>query len=50
MRRILKTGLLLLAGVAAAAVHGPDLAGMDTKVAPGDDFYAYANGAWINAT
>ena len=23
---------------------------MDVKVAPGDDFYAYANGAWINAT
>jgi putative endopeptidase len=50
MHRILGFGLLLLAGVAAAQVHGPDLAGMDLKIAPGDDFYAYANGAWINAT
>jgi putative endopeptidase len=40
----------LLAGVAAAQVHGPDLAGMDAKVAPGNDFYAYANGGWIQTT
>ncbi|MEO7206617.1 MAG: M13 family metallopeptidase [Steroidobacteraceae bacterium] len=50
MYRVLSLGLLLLAGVAVAEVHGPDLAGMDTKVAPGDDFYAYANGGWIKAT
>jgi predicted metalloendopeptidase len=25
---------------------GIDLGGMDTKVKPGDDFFAYANGAW----
>jgi putative endopeptidase len=50
MHRISIFGFLLLAGVAAAQVHGPDLAGMDVRVAPGDDFYAYANGAWINAT
>ena len=43
-------GLLLLTRLAAAQVHGPDLAGMDTKVAPGDDFFAYANGGWIEAT
>jgi putative endopeptidase len=49
MHRILSLGLLL-AGVAAAPVHGPDLAGMDVKVAPGDNFYAYANGGWIQAT
>jgi putative endopeptidase len=49
MYRILGLGLLL-AGVAAAQVHGPDLAGMDVTVAPGDDFYAYANGGWIKAT
>ena len=49
MRRILSLGLLL-STAAAAQVHGPDLAGMDLKVAPGDDFYAYANGAWIKAT
>jgi len=29
---------------------GVDLAGMDTSVAPGDDFNAYANGGWIKAT
>ena len=40
----------MLAGVAAAQVHGPDLAGMDAKVAPGNDFYAYANGGWIQTT
>jgi putative endopeptidase len=40
----------LLAGVATAQVHGPDLAGMDAKVAPGDDFYRYANGGWLQAT
>src|SRR5690348_16877027 len=30
--------------------HGIDLAGMDTSVAPGDDFNAYANGGWAKAT
>ena len=39
-----------MTGTAAAQVHGPDLAGMDVKVVPGDDFYAYANGGWIKAT
>jgi predicted metalloendopeptidase len=29
---------------------GIDLAGMDTSVAPGEDFNAYANGGWIKAT
>ena len=29
---------------------GIDLAGMDKSVAPGDDFNAYANGAWLKAT
>jgi len=29
---------------------GIDLAGMDTSVAPGDDFNAYTNGGWIKAT
>ena len=28
------------------AVPGLDLAGMDTTVRPGDDFYRYANGSW----
>lgn len=29
---------------------GIDLEGVDRGVAPGDDFFAYANGAWIKAT
>jgi putative endopeptidase len=29
---------------------GIDLAGMDTSVAPGDDFNAYTNGTWIKKT
>ena len=29
---------------------GLDTAGMNTAVVPGDDFYAYANGAWLKAT
>ncbi|HJV22108.1 MAG TPA: M13 family metallopeptidase [Holophagaceae bacterium] len=35
---------------AAPAVHGLDLAGMDRTVKPGDDFYAFANGAWMKQT
>jgi putative endopeptidase len=49
MHRIFTLGFLL-AGVAAAQVHGPDVNGMDTQVAPGDDFYGYANGSWIKNT
>jgi putative endopeptidase len=33
-----------------AAVHGLDLAGMDKRVKPGDDFYGYANGTWTKNT
>ena len=59
MRRALPTLVLCLAVPAAlavppkrgpAAVHGLDLAGMDRAVAPGDDFYAHANGAWARRT
>jgi len=35
---------------AAAKSRGLDLAGMDRSVAPGDDFYAHANGAWVKRT
>ncbi len=34
----------------ATTAHGIDLAGMDTTVAPGDDFNAYTNGGWFKAT
>ncbi|GHC03041.1 M13 family metallopeptidase [Thermomonas carbonis] len=35
---------------AVAATSGIDLAGIDKAVQPGDDFDAYANGAWKQAT
>ncbi len=34
----------------APAARGIDLAGIDRTVAPGDDFFAYANGAWLKTT
>jgi len=39
--------LPLVAVAAGAAAAGLDLAGMDRTVRPGDDFYAFANGAWM---
>ncbi len=33
-------------GHPAIGAWGLDLAGMDTRVRPGDDFYLYANGTW----
>ncbi len=54
------SAILLAAAIAAAPacrtttpptpVAGIDLKGMDTSIAPGDDFNAYANGGWIKAT
>jgi putative endopeptidase len=35
---------------AAPVTHGVQIANMDTSVQPGDDFYEYANGAWIKHT
>jgi putative endopeptidase len=35
---------------ASDAGHGVDLAGMDRSVAPGDDFFAFANGVWVRTT
>ncbi|HEY3270972.1 MAG TPA: M13 family metallopeptidase [Geothrix sp.] len=40
----------LVAAPPKAAPHGLDLSGMDRTVAPGDDFFAYANGAWVKRT
>ncbi len=35
--------------VTPSAPHGIDIAGMDRSVAPGSDFFSYANGAWLKA-
>jgi predicted metalloendopeptidase len=43
-------GIAFPTSVALAETRGPDLAGMDLKIAPGDDFFAYANGSWIKNT
>ena len=50
MKRFVLCAFALLGGVALGDTHGPDLAGMDNSIAPGDDFFAYANGAWIKTT
>jgi predicted metalloendopeptidase len=42
--------VLTAASKDAPPVHGIDLAGIDHSVAPGDDFFAFANGAWIKRT
>ncbi len=34
----------------APAIQGLDLSGMDRSMAPGDGFFAYANGAWLQRT
>ena len=34
----------------AFGTWGVDLTGMDRSVKPGDDFFLYANGAWLNRT
>jgi putative endopeptidase len=47
---IVPASFILIALAAASCAPGSggmDLAGMDRSVAPGDDFFAYANGGWI---
>jgi len=39
-----------LAAICGAQTHGIAVANMDPSVAPGDDFYRYANGRWIERT
>jgi predicted metalloendopeptidase len=39
--------LVLSAAALAQDSHTIDLAGMNQTIRPGDDFYAYANGAWL---
>jgi putative endopeptidase len=38
------------AAAVTAAPHDVDHAGMDSSVGPGDDFFRYANGAWLKKT
>jgi putative endopeptidase len=38
------------AASSASSAVGIDLEGIDRSLAPGDDFFAYANGAWFKAT
>ena len=38
------------AAAAPASSSAIDLSGIDRSVAPGDDFFAWANGAWMKAT
>ncbi|HEX6616276.1 MAG TPA: M13 family metallopeptidase N-terminal domain-containing protein, partial [Gemmatimonadales bacterium] len=48
--RILLTLTLSAALAAAATDPGIDVAGMDRSVRPGDDFFRYANGHWLETT
>jgi putative endopeptidase len=49
MNRLLLAALLV-AGVSFGQAQGPDLSAMDRSVAPGDDFFSYANGTWFKNT
>src|SRR5580698_9722059 len=42
--------VLVVVLTCAACNTGQTRSGMDTAVAPGDDFNAYTNGGWIKAT
>ena len=47
------SALLMTPAFAAAPTYGPwgvDLSAMDKAVKPGDDFFAYVNGAWAKRT
>ncbi|WP_374942853.1 M13 family metallopeptidase [Sphingomonas sp.] len=57
MKRILLIALLATSAVTGQTrstptygTYGFDTAGMDKTVAPGDDFYAYADGTWAKTT
>lgn len=52
-RSLLALGLALLTAAPLVAQHpvaGLDTAGMDRSVLPGNDFYRYANGGWMERT
>jgi len=55
LTRLLLTTLLILAGAGAqdapaGRAHGIVTADMDRSVKPGDDFFRFANGAWLKRT
>src|SRR5438105_8824272 len=59
LRLVAVPALLLVAGCsgsgtapqpAPASTHDIDITAMDTSVAPGDDFFRYANGGWLKKT
>jgi putative endopeptidase len=47
---VLAAVIFSAAAAAPAAEHGLDLSAIDHTVAAGDDFFAYANGAWLKRT
>jgi predicted metalloendopeptidase len=57
LRLFVVAGLLALATIGARIENSPppdktevDMAAMDRSAAPGDDFYQYVNGSWLQAT
>ena len=50
MRQFWISAALVLAFTLGAEASGIDRTAIDKSVAPGDDFYAYANGGWIKRT
>ncbi|HEX3095005.1 MAG TPA: hypothetical protein VHW72_20365, partial [Candidatus Angelobacter sp.] len=45
-----QSGAPASADAPAKSVHGIAVANIDRSVQPGDDFFQYANGAWIKRT
>ena len=43
-------GVIALLSATTGSAAGLSLDGMDTSVAPGNDFFEYANGGWVKAT
>ena len=41
---------IAFAAAPAGLSHGLDIASIDRTLAPGDDFFGYANGAWVKTT
>src|SRR5271155_2606488 len=46
-RKMTLAAALLAASLCTAEPLGPDVAGMDRSILPGNDFFNYANGAWL---